>query len=115
MTEVISLKNAEHYTWGNNCDGWHFLNTDNLSIIRECVPPNGVEIKHLHEHSVQFFYILSGVCTMLIGSRTLTLRAGEGCHIEPGTIHQLINNDSEDLHFLVISNPKSHGDRVIVP
>ena len=35
--EAISKKNSEHYTWGGNCDGWHFLKTPGLSIIRERV------------------------------------------------------------------------------
>jgi mannose-6-phosphate isomerase-like protein (cupin superfamily) len=40
------------------------------------------------------------------------LQAHEGIEVPPGTPHQLRNESSADLHFLVISQPNSHGDRV---
>jgi hypothetical protein len=35
----ISTITAEHYTWGNNRDGWHLVRTPDLSIIEELMPP----------------------------------------------------------------------------
>ena len=115
MTETVNIQNAEHYTLGDNCDGWHFLKSDNLSIISECVPPDKSEVQHYHEHAQQFFYILSGVCTMHLGEKIITLHPGDGCPVPPKTTHRLMNNGNEELRFLVISSPKSHGDRVVVP
>jgi len=43
MMKVISLDNAEHYTWGGVCDGWHLFKSSDLSIIQERVPPGGAE------------------------------------------------------------------------
>ncbi len=36
---LISIENAEHYIWGENCDGWHLLyrqwSNINLKMSRE--------------------------------------------------------------------------------
>ena len=107
-----STSNAEHYKWGENCDGWHLLKRDDVSIIQELVPPGQAEVNHLHNVSRQFFYILAGTGTMRVGEETFILRPGEGLEIPPGTAHQFRNDSGEDVSFLVISAPKSHGDRI---
>lgn len=109
--EGISINNAEHYQWGDGCDGWHLLKRDDLSVIQERVPPGKFEIKHLHRKARQFFYILSGEATMMLGNQTIRLSASEGIEIPPGAIHQFRNDSNTDVVFLVISSPKSHGDR----
>jgi hypothetical protein len=43
----VTLNNAEHYIWGEGCDGWHLLKGDDLSVIQERVPPGNFETKHL--------------------------------------------------------------------
>ncbi len=30
---LISIEKAEHYLWGGNCDGWHLLKRDDMSVI----------------------------------------------------------------------------------
>ena len=108
----ISTSNAEHYTWGGDCDGWHLLRRDDLSVIQERVPPGRAEVRHYHNLSRQFFYILEGTGTMAIGEETVTLHKGEGIEIPPQVPHQFRNESEEDVVFLVVSAPKSHGDRV---
>ncbi len=110
--KAVSISNAEHYTWGENCDGWHLLKRDDISIIQELVPAGGREVKHFHNISRQFFYILAGTATMRINDETLTLHKGDGVEIPPGVEHQFRNDSEEDVSFLVVSFPKSHGDRV---
>ncbi len=56
-------KSSEHYTWGQNCDGWHLLKTNSLSVIQERMPPNTSEALHYHQKAQQFFYILLGQAT----------------------------------------------------
>lgn len=34
----IDSSTADHYTWGNICDGWHLLKSPELSVIQEHVP-----------------------------------------------------------------------------
>lgn len=108
----VSTSNAEHYLWGGDCDGWHLLHRNDLSVIQERVPPGRSEVRHYHNLSRQFFYILEGTGTMTIGEETVSLHKGEGIEIPPQVPHQFRNESEEDVVFLVVSTPKSHGDRV---
>ena len=49
----ININNAEHYIWGEVCDGWHLLKREGVSIIQERVPPGRTEAKHFHHRSRQ--------------------------------------------------------------
>jgi mannose-6-phosphate isomerase-like protein (cupin superfamily) len=109
---ITSTQNAEHYKWGNDCDGWHLLKSDSLSVIQERMPPQTAEHLHYHEQAQQVFYILSGTATFEVENDLKTVNAGESIHIKPTTKHRIFNNGNEDLNFLVVSEPKSHGDRV---
>ena len=44
----------------------------------------------------------------------LSIKAGEGVHILPGKVHKIKNDTKEEIEFLVISEPHSHGDKIIV-
>lgn len=109
---VISTENAEHYIWGGNCDGWHLLKRENVSVIQERVPPGGAEVMHYHNLARQFFYILEGEATMAFEDQEVTLRKGTGVEIEPKVKHQFRNHSNSDVHFLVISIPPTKGDRI---
>lgn len=110
----VNTKNSEHYNWGNNCNGWHLLKSDNLSVIQEKVPPGGFEVKHYHNFSHQFFYVLKGTATIEIEGEIFSLNTFEGIEVKPGQSHHLRNESNIDLEFIVVSSPKSHGDRVNV-
>ena len=112
MTLPVSILNAEHHLWGNACDGWRLLNREEVSVIEERVPAGSAEVMHYHQISQQFFYILEGQGTMIFKDRSVTLRMGEGLEIAPGMAHQFTNLSQSDVRFLVISVPKSQGDRI---
>lgn len=112
---LISKETAEHYTWGGRCDGWHLLKSPELSVIQERMPVGTAEVRHFHHRAQQFFYILSGEASMEVDGRLVTLAAGQGIWIPTGTPHQMKNESGKDVHFLVISQPPSHGDREVVP
>ena len=109
---AISRDNAEHYRWGHECDGWHLVKDKNLSVIEEFMPPGAAEIRHHHEHSQQFFYILSGEVLIEVDGENTLIRAGSGIRILPGTRHQIRNPSSSAVRFLVVSQPPSHSDRI---
>lgn len=109
---IVNTGSAEHYNWGKQCDGWHLVKSDNLSVIQECMPAGSSESKHYHQHAEQFFYILSGIATMLLEDKTLILKANDELHVKAGVIHQLSNLAKTELHFIVTSTPPSHGDRI---
>jgi mannose-6-phosphate isomerase-like protein (cupin superfamily) len=112
--EIVSKENAEHYIWGQNCDGWHLLKSSDLSVIEERVPPGGSEVMHYHQRAHQFFYVLSGKATMEIDGRIITIEAQQGLSVLPTVPHRLFNESQQDLSFITISSPMSHGDRIDV-
>ncbi len=108
---IRSINNASHYTWGNNCDGWHLLNTETLSVIQEKMPAGTSEQLHFHHHAQQLFYILSGIATFETEGNISIVKANESIHIAAGIKHCIANKNEQDLHFLVISQPNSQRDR----
>jgi mannose-6-phosphate isomerase-like protein (cupin superfamily) len=112
---MIRKETAEHYTWGGGCDGWHLVRQPEVSVIQERMPPGSAEVRHAHARARQFFFILAGTATMEIGEGREVLRAQEGIEIAPGVYHRISNEGIGDLEFLVISQPPSHGDRIVSP
>ena len=108
----ISIENAEHYVWGQICDGWHLLKRSDMSVIQERVPAGSAEVMHYHEQARQFFYILDGEGTMSFEDHEIILQKGQGLEISPMLRHQFMNNSQKDVHFLVFSVPSTRGDRV---
>lgn len=114
MMKKITKEQAKHYYWKDVCDGWHFLERDDLSIIVEKMPPHTCEDRHYHQYSHQFFYILEGTALMRFADHDEVINANEGIEIPCQIVHQMINQSESDLHFIVVSKPKSHGDRINV-
>jgi mannose-6-phosphate isomerase-like protein (cupin superfamily) len=112
MTGVISKHNAEHYVWGGDCDGWHLVKGDQLSVIHERMPPGRVEVRHYHAQSRQFFFVLSGELTLEVQGVKNTIASGQGLEIAPLAPHQALNTSARDVEFLVISQPTTRGDRI---
>lgn len=103
---------AEHYVWGDVCDGWHLVKRDDLSVIAERVPAGAKEVRHFHAIARQFFFILSGCAVLEINGERISLTEGQGLEVAPGIPHQFMNESSADVHFLVISHPSTRNDRV---
>ena len=111
MSRVVDTQNAKHYRWGDASDGWHLVEREDLSVIQERVPAGGKETRHVHSRSRQFFYMLEGRAVLEVGEAEFELAAGQGLEVAPGVAHQLRNESSEPVRFLVVSAPRSHGDR----
>ncbi len=112
--QPIDRSSAEHYIWGEVCDGWHFVKRADMSVIAERVPPGASEVRHYHVNARQFFFILSGCATIKINGERVTIKEGQGLEVAPSIPHQFINESSADVHFLVVSHPSTRGDRVEV-
>jgi mannose-6-phosphate isomerase-like protein (cupin superfamily) len=108
---AVSRANAEHYRWGNDCDAWYLVNDEQLSVIEELMPPGAAEIRHHHQKAQQFFFILTGEVLMEVEGQTTLVSAGSGIRVLAGKRHQIRNPSSSPVRFLVISHPRSHGDR----
>lgn len=107
----ISKENSKSYDWGESCKGWHLVNSKDLSVIQEVMPPKTKEIMHKHALSQQFFFVLKGTATFLVDAKEFIVKKGEGIYIKPNVMHQIQNKNSDNLEFLVISQPHAHGDR----
>ena len=115
LLSAIGRYNAEHYIWGQKCDGWYLLNDPELAVIEEQMPAGTSEALHYHEYAQQFFFMLFGEAMMEVDDQEVRLTAGEGLHIPAGRRHRLRNSSTHMIRFLVISRPPSHGDRVDIP
>jgi len=111
---MIDQSTAEHYQWGAACDGWRLVNRPELTVIQERMPPGTNEVRHYHEQARQFFYVLAGVATLELNGARERLSAGQGLEIPPGQPHQIFNESDSNLEFLVISQPSTAGDRVVL-
>jgi methyltransferase (TIGR00027 family) len=107
----VSIASAEHYAWGQGCDGWHLVKQDGVSVIQEQMPPGTSEERHRHARSRQFFYVLSGELQIEVEGGTHTLAAGSGLEVPPGAAHRAANVAAGPLQFVLVSQPPSHGDR----
>lgn len=109
---VVSIENAEHYVWGQVCDGWHLVKHGEMGVIQERVPPGKAEVMHYHNTARQFFYILEGEAMMAFEDGEVLLKKGQGIEIAPKVNHQFKNDSDFEVHFLVISVPSTWSDRV---
>lgn len=109
----ISKQTAEHYIWGESCDGWHLVKNKDLSVIYERMPANTSEVMHYHNQARQFFFVLSGTATIEMNGECISLTEKEGIEVPPLIQHQIRNDSNQDVEFLVISQPNSRGDRIL--
>jgi mannose-6-phosphate isomerase-like protein (cupin superfamily) len=111
MSGPIRAAKNNHYPWGSGCDGWHLLQTGELSVIEERMPPGTEEQRHFHERTQQFFYVMQGELVIEVDGHDHLLSVGDGLEIAPRQRHQVRNRSRQDVRFIVISQPPSHGDR----
>lgn len=112
---MIDKDTAEHYIWGDQCDGWHLVQHASLSVIHERMPPGTAEVRHAHCQARQFFFVVSGRATFALDGQVETLMEHQGVEVPPGVMHQIQNATDQPIEFLVISQPPSHGDRTMQP
>ncbi len=108
-------QNSPNYTWGIGCSGWHLVQSEDLSVIQELMPPKSTEREHYHHFAQQFFQILQGEAIFIIEGKEVKIKAGEGIQIAPFVKHQIRNEQIFDLEFLVISQPNTRTDRIDAP
>jgi mannose-6-phosphate isomerase-like protein (cupin superfamily) len=107
----ISTETAQHYTWGDVCDGWILSPLKDMMVIQERIPPGAAERRHFHSIARQFFYVLSGELTMELEGEIHRVPAMNGIEIRPQARHQARNESDIDVHFIVVSSPTTRGDR----
>ena len=115
MTEkIIDKQTAEHYLWGNNCNSWVLADTVGLSVKQESMPSGTREKLHFHTNAQQFFFILKGSATFYLEEDKIIVAKQKGILIQPKTKHYISNETTEQLDFLVISQPTTNNDRTTI-
>ncbi|AET69180.1 mannose-6-phosphate isomerase [Desulfosporosinus orientis DSM 765] len=89
------------------------INTSELSIIHEKMPPKTSEVRHYHQQAKQFFFVVSGQATIEVNEELIELNEQEGVEISPNIPHQMFNKSERDIEFIVVSAPTSKGDRIL--
>lgn len=107
-----SIQNAEHFFWGQNYDGWFLAKNPNASVIQEVMLPGTSEVTHYHEKTWQYIFILTGKMTVEIGKSQCELNPLEGIEMPIGISHNLYNQTTENVTYLLISAPNVEGDRI---
>ncbi|MEQ9887479.1 cupin domain-containing protein [Pectobacterium zantedeschiae] len=109
---MISKDNAEHYVWGDSCDGWYLVKRQDMSIIHERMPSGAKEKRHYHSESRQFFFVLAGTLTIELEGEAHIITEHQGLEIPPSTKHQAKNESDDNVDFIVVSHPTTRGDRI---
>jgi quercetin dioxygenase-like cupin family protein len=112
MIKVSKQEALKHYQWGNDCDGWNFVDEQALSVKQERMPAGTAEVLHYHEKAQQFFFMLKGTATFEIEGETIVINEQEGIHIKPGQKHRISNNTDSAIEFILSSQPSTAGDRI---
>lgn len=108
--EPVSPETARRATWDEACTAYYLLDRPDLSVVQELLPPGTTTRTHAHDRSRQFFQVLRGEATVILGPRTHVLPAGSGIEVAPRVRHQVRNNGGEDLEVLVVSSPRVSGN-----
>lgn len=111
---TVGTANTAHDVWGRQCNGWHLLEGDDLRVIEECMPPGTAVVRHRHARPRQFFCVPEGTATLELDGVDHRLAGESGLHVPPGAAHQMRNQSEAELRFLMVSSPRSHGDREVV-
>ena len=111
MIKVSRANPLKHYTWGESCEGWNFVELPGMSVKEELMPAGTSEQLHYHQSAQQFFYILTGKAVFEVEDEKIEVNAMEGIHIPAGLKHRIINNTQAELRFILSSVPSTLTDR----
>jgi mannose-6-phosphate isomerase-like protein (cupin superfamily) len=112
MNPVSKAYPLQQYRWGNDCDGWNFVNDSSMTVKQERMPAGASETLHYHQHAQQFFFILDGEASFEIEDRIIIVKEQEGIHIRAGQKHRIINHTESAIEFILSSQPSTENDRI---
>ena len=113
MTETspVGKDNVPPAEWSEGCLGWTLVDQPDLHVIEERMAPGTSELRHVHQSTRQFYFVLRGTATVESGARRTEVTAMHGIEIPPRLEHQMRNESGTDLEFLVISTQRPREDR----
>jgi quercetin dioxygenase-like cupin family protein len=81
------------------------LSGGGLGLIEATVPPGGGPAPHIHRHTDETFYLVSGELEFLDGERTFTAGTGDLVHLPRNTVHRFFNPGLFPATMLFIFTP----------
>lgn len=109
--DPISRGTARHAVWDDVCDVYHLVDRADLGVVEEVLPPGVRGRPHQHARSREFFYVLAGEASIVLGPREVRVPEGSGVEIPAGTRHQVRNDGTGELRMLVVSSPRVADSR----
>lgn len=86
-----------------------------FSIALAAVEPGKRTLRHIHETSAEFYYIIKGVGIIRLNSSKESIEEHTLIYIPPKTRHTVTNTGKDDLLILCICHPPySHEDTRMV-
>lgn len=80
------------------------------SLARVTLPAGHSSAPHYHKGSEESYWILSGTAIMNIDGKSIELMPGEAVLIEPMEVHQISNQNDDELVFLAVCVPAWHPE-----
>lgn len=102
--EPISARTARRSDWPGG-DAFHLLDRPGLSVAEQVLETGASGESHRHRRARQFFYVVQGTATLVVGRKELTLPPGSGAEVPPGVRHQISNTGPDVVRVLVVSSP----------
>jgi len=107
MTHFEMDGKMQQFDWGTIL--WHVdpsnLDSGRLSVGIVTFNPYAVEEKHVHSGNEQVVNVISGSGIQIIDDNEYPMSPGDIKYIPPHTRHQVINNSSEELKFMIVYTP----------
>ncbi len=68
------------------------------------IGPHETVAPHYHDHTYEFYYVISGSCKIIINDLERELRKGDMMLTEPGDVHSVHNSGVDDFVVLVFKS-----------
>lgn len=108
--DVINRENVTAFTTKDTSTIREILAPRNSSLVQQSLAeatlaPGAMTQAHLHPHTEEIYYILSGTGSMAIENERRQVAVGDGIAIPSGQRHQIRNTGTCDLVFLCCCVP----------
>jgi quercetin dioxygenase-like cupin family protein len=88
----------------------HDLASEGTLVQVVVIPPKSAIQDHYHKTSREFYYVMAGESTLVVNGKPARLRPGDMLLTEPGDVHSLQNEGSEDFKLLVFKTNAEQED-----
>jgi mannose-6-phosphate isomerase-like protein (cupin superfamily) len=76
-----------------------------VGFVDGVIPVGGGPIPHVHGHTDESFFLISGSLAFLGGQRNFTAAPGAFVHVPRGTLHRFMNVGDEEARLLLFFTP----------